>query len=669
LAPSSGAIFSKLLTVLLAVTVSLRLEGAESTNGLSSVRTADSNPAPINQTVSYQRHIAPLLDNYCVECHSGSKPKGDLVLRFDDEKQLKLKAAGNKESWGRIAEMLSSREMPPSRARHQPTDAERELFVNWIQRDVLAIDCSTPNPGSFKVHRLNNREFANTIRDLLYLPELYDAAADFPADERGAGFDNNSDTLTISSVLIEHHLASAAKAAEFAMNIYGKGSPTSRAKLRAPQDAAREDFANRQALIRLNVQKFLPRAYRREVTSEEIDEIMRFASLSFTHDGELFDKATALTIRTALMSPEFLFRLERDPSPDGSGKVYRIGEFELANRLSYFLWATMPDDELFAVARANQLREELDVQVRRMLKHPKAASLTKDFMGQWLEIRSLEETPNCPPELLAAMKRETEQFFNYIIQDDRSIMEFLNADYTFVNETLAKHYGIPDIEGGEFRKVQVDTEKRGGIFTQASFLTITGKPIEVKGAPPTRRTSAVNRGKWILENIFNAKIPPPPPEVPALDFDPNKELKGTTRQILEQHRADPKCADCHARMDPFGFALENYDGFGAWRTRDNQADVDASGEIDGKKFTTPREFRTILAARKTQFRRAFVEKLLSYALGRGLEDYDMCAVGEICAAVEKEGDRFSSVLLNLVKSFPFQHARGSVTNKPRTAAN
>ena len=218
---------------------------------------------------------------------------------------------------------------------------------------------------------------------------------------------------------------------------------------------------------------------------------------------------------------------------------------------------------------------------------------------------------------------------------------------------LAKLYGIPGVTGDEFQKVQVDKSRRGGIFTHASFLTLTSKPLG-----STRRTSPVMRGKWILENIFNQTIPPPPPNVPSLEFDPNKELKGTVRQIFEQHRVDPTCAGCHARMDPYGFALENYDGFGAWRDQDNRVDVDASGEIDGKVFTTPVEFRAMLAGRKDDFRRGFVKKMLSYALGRGMRGYDRPSLDAIQRSVEKDGDTLASVVVNIAKSYPFQHARG-----------
>jgi hypothetical protein len=318
----------------------------------------------------------------------------------------------------------------------------------------------------------------------------------------------------------------------------------------------------------------------------------------------------------------------------------------------------MPDDELFLTAQDGKLREKLDDQLKRMLKSPKAISLTKDFMGQWLEIRGLDKTTNADPALLKAMQGETEAFFNHIVTEDRSIMEFLDADYTFVNQRLAEHYGIKGVEGENFRKVSVNREERGGIFTQASFLTLTGKPLG-----DGRRTSAVNRGKWILENIFNTKIPPPPPNVPALALDTNKELKGTVRQIFEQHREHPDCITCHVRMDPYGFALENYDGYGLWRKQDNGEMIDASGEINGKKYTTPRQFRDILATRQDDFRKAIVTKMLTYALARGIDGYDYDVIDDICEKVKADGDKFSSVVLNIVKSYPFQHARGSLAKK------
>jgi mono/diheme cytochrome c family protein len=618
---------------------------------------------PQANRIDFKKEIAPILAAHCTSCHGAARPRGGMSLTFKDEAEARARLQHDDAFWDRVVTEVSTKQMPPA-GRKAPTDEQRERLVEWIHNNVMTTD-GKPDPGPFMVRRLNNREYANTVRDLLYLPPTFEVTADFPADERGDGFDNNAGTLTISPLLVERYLAAAEKATVAALGLDPRMAPprvaepgvsptfNPRNKLNEPSAQFREDFADRQAKIRLNLEVLAPRAYRRPVTKREIDELMKFAALSFAHAGESFDQATGLSARAAMMSPEFLFRVERDPNPDGTGKVFEITEYQLASRLSYFLWSTMPDEELFKAAKAGTLRANLDAHLARMLKDPKAISLTKDFMGQWLEIRGLHEATNADPALLASMLGETERFFDDIVKNNRSIMDFLDADYTFVDERLAKLYGIPGVTGDEFQRVQVDKSRRGGIFTHASFLTLTSKPLG-----NTRRTSPVLRGKWILENIFNQTIPPPPPNVPSLDFDPNKELKGTVRQIFEQHRVDPTCAGCHARMDPYGFALENYDGFGAWRDQDNRVDVDASGEIDGRTFTTPIEFRAMLAARKDDFRRGFVKKMLSYALGRGMRGYDRPALDAIGAAVQRDGDTLLSVVVNVAKSYPFNHARG-----------
>ncbi|MEO8593739.1 MAG: DUF1592 domain-containing protein [Candidatus Solibacter sp.] len=616
-------------------------------------------------SVGYEKQVAPLLNKYCAGCHGGKTPPAGIRLSFANEDEARKFAATERDYWARVGREISSKSMPPANVRNQPADAERALLNQWVEQNLSAME---PDPGPFMVHRLNNREYANSVRELVYLPADYNASADFPADERGDGFDNNAGTLTISPLLIERYLDAAEKAVVESLSLDPKklaqakdATLASKNKLNEPSAGLRVDFADRQQKIRLNMEVFAPRAFRRPVSKEEIDGLMKFAALSFAHAGESFDEATALAVRAALMSPEFLFRMERDPEPDGTGKVFEITEYQLASRMSYFLWSTMPDNDLYIAARDHKLRADLDGQIRRMLQDPKSISLTKDFLGQWLEIRGLHEVTNAPKSLLASMQGETEHFFDYIVRNDRSLMEFLDSDYTFVNEELAKLYGIPGVTGPEFRKVKVNPTERGGIFTQAGFLTLTSKPLG-----DARRTSPVLRGKWILENIFMVPIPPPPPDVPALKLDTNKELKGTVRQIFEQHRVDPSCAGCHARMDPYGFALENYDGYGAWRNKDNGEPIDASGEIMGRKFRTPVEFRAILMGRKDEFRRAIVSKLVSYSLGRGLQPYDRRVIDGICAKVKAEGDRLSSVVTEVIKSYPFQHARGMKGQMPDT---
>jgi mono/diheme cytochrome c family protein len=619
------------------------------------IATAQSAAAQ-NPHLSFDTDIAPVFNKYCIGCHAGAQPKGDMLLKFKDEADARGRAA-NDDFWSKVSTELSAGRMPPAMVKNRPSDEERKRLVEWINNDVLT-KAGQPDPGPLVFHRLNNREYANTIRQLLYLPASYDPTVDFPADERGDGFDNNSDTLTISPVLIEHYLASAEKAVSraFAPRKDAKDQTLSViSPLNEPSKDFQADFANRQAKIRINIEAFLPRAWRRPVTKEEVDGVMKFAALSFANDGESQDKATGLAIRAALLSPNFLFRLEQDPHPDGTGKVYALTEYQLASRLSYFLWSRMPDDALFAEAKAGTLRQNLDAEIKRMLRDPKAISLTQDFMGQWLEVRGLEGTPNLDKTLAASMKGETEHFFDYIVANNRPITDLLDADYAFVDERLAKLYGIPGVTGDEFRKVQLDPAQRFGLITQASILTLTSKPLGTG-----LRTSPVVRGKFILENLFNQKIPPPPPNVPPLAVDDTHPLTGTTRQIFEQHRANPVCAGCHARMEPYGFALENYAGNGSWRTQENNIPIDASGEINGLKFTTPAEFRQVLATRKDDFRKAVVRKVLSYALGRGIQGYDRQAIEQIAASVKQDGDTFNSVILNVVKSFPFQNARGSV---------
>jgi hypothetical protein len=513
---------------------------------------------------------------------------------------------------------------------------------------VLALDRGAAHrPGRAVNRRLNKTEYNNTIRDLLYLKDFH-GADDFPADDRGYGFDNNGALLTLSPVLIEHYL----KASQDAVNA-AFADPQAKTRLTRAGRGQSEDFADFQKRVRPVVEEFARRAYRRPVTAGEVDRLMSFAALSFAHDGESVDKAMSLPMRAALMSPDFLFRVERDPDPPQKSRAAPVNEFELASRLSYFLWSSMPDEELFQLAAERKLRHSLEAQVARMLHDPRAAALTQSFAGQWLEIRGLEQVqrdremyPDFTPELCRAMKGETDHFFAAIVNEDLSIMNFLDADFTYVNEPLAKLYGIPNIKGDEFQRVKLDPARRGGLLTQAAILTITSNPT---------RTSPVKRGKWILENIFNTPPPPPPPDVPPLQDD-GRKITGTLRQVLEKHRADPRCSSCHERMDPLGLALENYDAIGAWRTRDIGGPVDPSGTLStGEKFNSPQEFRALMAARRSQFRRGLAAKMLTYAIGRGLEYDDTPAIDAICDAVAHHEDRFSALVIAIINSDPFQY--------------
>jgi mono/diheme cytochrome c family protein len=397
--------------------------------------------------------------------------------------------------------------------------------------------------------------------------------------------------------------------------------------------------------------EFATRAWRRPVQPAEVNQLM-----ALFDPQAPFETAIKQPMKAVLVSPYFLFHDEVQPVSKVTATSEPIGEIALASRLSYFLWSSMPDDELLGLAERNQLRANLDAQVKRMLASPKAQALVENFAGQWLEIRNLkfiapDKTlyPDFDESLRDAMEKETELFFASVMHEDRSVIDFVNGNYTFVNERLARHYGIPNISGPEFRKVSLEGTPRRGVLTQASVLTLTSNPT---------RTSPVKRGKWVLEDLLGTPPPPPPPDVPPLKEDA-KGATGTLRQQMEEHRANPVCASCHARMDPIGFSLENFDGIGAYRTKEGQFPIDPSGKLtSGEFFQGASELSNILAtSKRDQFVRCLTEKMMIYALGRGLEYYDRAATDQIMKAAEKNQYKFSSLVLGVVKSMPFEQRR------------
>ena len=397
------------------------------------------------------------------------------------------------------------------------------------------------------------------------------------------------------------------------------------------------------------------RAYRRPATPAEVAQLMATFKKARAND---YSPAHSLqfAIASMLISPQFLFRIERDPRP---GVVARITDLELASRLSYFLWSSMPDDQLLRLAEANRLHlpAVLDAQVTRMIADPKSTAFAENFAGQWLETRSLDAVerdskkfPEWNRDLRDAMRTETRMFFETVLKENRPITDFIDGKYTFLNERLAKHYGIPDIEGPDFRRVELTTAERGGVFTQGSVLTVSSYPT---------RTSVVLRGKFLLENVLNAPPPAPPPGVPALD-EASVGVAKSLRTQMEQHRADPLCASCHTRMDPLGFALENYDAIGRWRTEDGKFQIDPSGAMpNGAAFSTPAELKTLLLGNAQEFGRGLAEKMLTYALGRGVESYDRVAIKGIVQHAAAKDYRMQALIQGIVKSTPFQRRRGN----------
>ncbi|MBT6959167.1 MAG: DUF1592 domain-containing protein [Opitutae bacterium] len=402
---------------------------------------------------------------------------------------------------------------------------------------------------------------------------------------------------------------------------------------------------------------FASRAFRRPASKNELDRLMLLFRMG-QKDKLGFEKSVALAIKAILVSPSFLFRGEVQPSPDNPHSVHPVDEFALASRLSYFLWSTMPDRELLGLAWKGQLRENIELQVQRMLADNRSTALARNFAGQWLELRNLD---NVMPDkdqfsryniqLSGDMRQETERFFEHIQRENRSVLEFLEADYTFINERLARHYDIPNVRGEHFRRISLNGTRRGGLLTHASVLTITSNPT---------RTSPVKRGKWILENLLGLPPPPPDPSAPPLTDDGKPLDSNSLRELMEKHRADSACASCHANMDPMGLALENFDAIGAWRDKDGQLPIDASGNLASGRFINgPDQLRALLSRDyRKEYLSCLTEMLLTYALGRGLEYYDRCTVNRIVEGLEKSEYRFSSLVMALVKSDPFQLRRG-----------
>jgi hypothetical protein len=438
-------------------------------------------------------------------------------------------------------------------------------------------------------------------------------------------------------------------------NATGRGDTPSRARIFVCRPAAAKDEG---PCARTILAELVHRAFRRPATPPDVQRLLPFFERG-RREGD-FDTGIEAALDALLVAPEFLFRMEQDPRGTPAGSVHRIGDLEMASRLSFFLWSTIPDNRLLDLAEHGRLGNPvvLEQQVRRMLNDPRSEALVGNFGGQWLDLRNIATVRPDPDvfrfdlSLREAMQKETTLFFESILREDRSVLDFIGADYTFVNERLAQHYGIPDIYGPQFRRVSVTDPNRRGLLGQGTILTVTSYP---------NRTSVVQRGKWVLENLLGMPPPPPPANVPSLTAHAGDGKPLSVRQQMEQHRTDAVCAACHARMDPLGFALENYDGVGRWRNEDAGAPIDASGTLpDGTRFEGPAGLTTLLLANyRDQFVRTVAEKLLTYALGRGLEYYDQPAVRSIAREAARDGYRMSSLMTAVVRSVPFQLTKAS----------
>jgi hypothetical protein len=595
--------------------------------------------------VSFEKFHA-IVENTCHKCHDATTAKGDLDLS-------PLKKQADYERDPRLLEKLvrfvRDREMPPPGKRPQPSEQDRQRFVDWGRHALANIDYTKfpRDPGRVTMHRLSRVEYNNTVRDLLGVTNQ--PADKFPADGGGGGgFDNNADTLFVPPILLEKYLEAAGEVLSV--------MPTNILVERPGW------LKTKSAAARKSIGVFAARAFRRPVEKTEVDALMGlFAQAS--QRGENFDQAVKHALKAVLVSPHFLFRIEKDR---GVPEPYRLNDYELASRLSYFLWSSMPDAELFALAGKNQLHESatLEAQVKRMLRDPKARALAENFAGQWLRVRELKTTVQpdpgrfrrFTPELREAMYAEAIEFFAAMIREDASLLTLLDADHAYINEALAQHYGLTNLNvtGAQLRRVALPDKNRGGVLGMGAVLTLTSYP---------QRTSPVLRGKWVLEELLGQPPPPPPPDAGGLPAEDAPRNGLTFRQRLEEHRKKPQCAGCHSRLDPLGFGLENFDAIGRWRTKIGSEAVDATGLMSsGEKFTGPAELKRLLLARKDDFARNVTERMLAYALGRGVEFHDMPSLAAITDKLKGDGYRSSTLVTEIVKSYPFQFRRDTAAD-------
>jgi hypothetical protein len=601
-----------------------------------------------------EAEVRPLLEAYCFKCHGGGKEKGGIHLGdFRDA----VDVWRDRRTWMSVRDAVLAGTMPPEDAKELP-QAERAALSGWIGHtlDHVDIDRLALDPGYVPPRRLNRTEFRYTVDDLFGIESS--AYSRLPADQVSeGGFDNEAAMLATQPLLVEKYL----QAADVIIGeVWNDRAAVERLIFEAPPAAAQpQDFKEPEAAKRV-LARFLSRAFRREPTNDELD---RYGALfqQARALGDDYHTAMKLPVKTALVSPAFLFRSEL---AQPGGEARRISSPELASRLSYFLWSSMPDERLSKLGAEGKLADAgvLNAEVTRMLQDPRALRMSRHFGAQWLRIDGLGQTirpdkekfPQADAELLEAMKQESVLFLYSVFTNDLPLRTLLDADFTYANQRLAEHYGIPGITGSEMRRVGLgdSARDRGGVLTQASVLTVTSSP---------RRSSPVFRGKWILDVVLGQPPPPPPPDIPALKASAEKN-PASLREALTAHRADSACAGCHNRIDPLGFALEAFDATGMLR----DGPVDNAGRLpDGSSFAGHGGLKVLLQHQKEgEFIRHFAGRLLVYALGRELTFNDERALQIILQGLARNGYSAQSLVREIVSSYPFQYSKQPQAGNP-----
>ncbi|MBT7213602.1 DUF1592 domain-containing protein [bacterium] len=579
-------------------------------------------------TFNFKKEVLPMLETYCFDCHDSATAKGDIDL----ESALAQKPlVRNRLLWENVAERVKMGDMPPKK-KSQPADSDRLKLRAWLAAEINGFDyAKVRNPGYVSARRLTREEYNRTIRDLVGLDLR--PADEFPMDFSGtSGFSNSANTLFLQTAHLDRYFTSAEGVID---------------EVRADEKAWKKMVGiSRDAATAIT--GMMRRAYRRPPTHAEIKEIIARYEAELENKKPQ-DEALANAFKAILVSPNFLLRVENSVA---TAKDQEVSDFDLATRLSYFLWASTPDDELLDAAAAGKLSDSADreAQVERMLADPRSLSLGEIFAAEWLSTDDVGprirkdpiDNPWCTESLMAAMRAETAHFFHSLVMDNAPVVRLINADYTFLNAELARHYRIRGIEGNKIRRVSLETKQRGGIFGHASVLATTSFPD---------RTSPVVRGKWILDTLLGTPPPPPPPDVPEIDVEGRGRRAATSlRRKLEVHRKSARCAGCHSQMDPLGFALESYAEFGQWR-----GGIDDRGTLpSGAKFRGPAGLKlALIDERLDDLGAQVIRKMLAYALGRQLEFYDEATVREIAEKLKPTGYRFGDLVLAITASDPF----------------
>jgi len=586
---------------------------------------------------TFKDKVGPFVNKYCMKCH-GPRPKGGINLKSA------LRSPGSAASylhWMKAVANVKVHDMPPEDVAKIPTEEERGRFIEWIGKLKYL---SPTDPGPFVMRRLSKVEYGNTLRDLYGVDSTITDS--LPEEVLGEGYLNSISPLQselfldIANKVVAQVVASTAAQKRLFGAAPPKGADLRQAARKVARSLARD-------------------AYRRPPSGSELDVLVDVYDLG--RDNQLdHTEALGLMFKAVLVSPQFLF-ITPAGEVESDEDIVRLDDHQLASRLSYLLWSAPPDAELSALADRGELHKPdvLRAQVARLLKHPRARALFDGFGSQWLRVGGLDKQvfdpkvfPQMTPVLRKAMFEEARLFFESIVRENQPVIRFVNSDYTFMNEPLAEVYGLgSSVKGAQMRRVRLKDPNRGGILGMPAVLAATSFP---------NRTSAVRRGVWALEQVLGERVPPPPPDVPELEEQEEKNVAGLTlRQRTELHRTDPVCANCHKVLDPIGFGLENFDAIGRWRDRNGEGlAIDSAGELpSGETFSTPAELKTLLAKREADLARNLTERLMAYALGRQLEGYDEIVIDQLMGKIAKDDYRVRTIITEVIASYLFTHRR------------